>query len=475
MDKIDSASMSQQNRPGILPRPGGSESSTALPEDRISITGRRAKRAFSNSAAEMAQKLFEPSTYSFRKNADDHAVVYAGPFVGKDGAFQVLDFKELLRYDGASLTPEVAQQFEYDKEGPDHSGAVFTAEGTCVFLSHDRRLRAFRDGHELFSVPIGEQPNSPVAATDSLIAYASRDGKVNVHGSDGALRESYTVPLKQGEKEDTWVKPRHVFIDSRERVYLLTCDNELMQLKNGGAAWSAGLGAMPRDQFRKFLLESGNGETVYCRAERGLAAVECDSGKIQWSADLGSLPAVSPVTDDKGNLYVLTKDGKISVISPDGKKLRDWDTGIKPDIVNSANPRLLIDCRGNVCITPNPCSFHVYTAEGDPIVKLKCGDLFREVDYIQDFSLTPDGKKTILLAGSYFVGEMELPSTSAQKYREAQQNGAASEAESADIIQEDEYVIIGGIRLDTKKEYHLLSLIASGYPDPHKSKEFGVH
>ena len=53
---------------------------------------------------------------------------------------------------------------------------------------------------------------------------------------------------------------------------------------------------------------------------------------MQWSADLGSPPAVAPIADDKGNHYTLTQDGKISVLSPEGKRLNSWDTGIKPDI-----------------------------------------------------------------------------------------------------------------------------------------------
>lgn len=456
------------------------ERGNTLPEDRITITGSIRRRHIFYSASSMAKMVFEsPSTYAFRKAHDDHAVVYAGPFIDKDGAIHVLDFRTLLTYDGRSLKSEAVQHFETNAEGPDFSGAVFSPNGTCVFLSGDKHLKAFNGKKELFSLPLEDEPNSPVAANDSMIAYATKNGNVYVHSLDGSPKESYTVPVgddekwtskartENGERIETWIKQRLLFLDSRDRLYLMNSNHELTHLKDGAAAWTIKLGEIAPDQltpgetlpgqFKRTLFESPDGKTMYFRGKSGLIAIDCDSGKLQWSADLGSPPTVSPVCDDKGNLYTLTLDGRISILSPEGKKLGGWDTGVKPDIVNSANPRLLFDSRGNLCVTPNPCHFHVYTADGDPIVKLKCGDLFREVDYIQDFTLAPDGKKAIILAGSYSIGEMELPCTSAQKYREALEKNELPEEKTAVIIQEEEYIIVGDVRLDTRKELGMLS------------------
>jgi hypothetical protein len=114
---------------------------------------------------------------------------------------------------------------------------------------------------------------------------------------------------------------------------------------------------------------------------------------------------------------------------------------------NSSSKRLAIDGAGNICLVPNASEFHVYGKDGEPLLKLRRGDLFRDVDYIHDFTLWRDGRKAIIIPGAYSIPEVTLPLSGEEQLKCRIEGAATSPPE---VIKDQDFIWIDGISLPRK-------------------------
>jgi len=230
-----------------------------------------------------------------------------------------------------------------------------------------------------------------------------------------------------------------------------TNHRRVIKVDSSGVEWYTFPGENYRSHQEFSLQESLDGSTVYDNGMVRLKALDPATGRTRWALDFPGGIAAPPVQDGKGNLIVLSGDRKVRVLSADGRVERSWEIDADIATVNTTRPRLAIDNQGNICMTPNPGEFSVYSPEGRKVITVTPDSLFPGT-YIEDFVLSRDGSSAFVVAGAFGIAEVSLPGSARQKAEQLMDELGEDSGENpaSVVIEEEDYIEIDGVKLPRK-------------------------
>lgn len=390
---------------------------------------------------------------SLRKGGTHHTNTCGRPFVDARGQIHIHDVYRETTVDAEALIEIPGADREYDDRPRGWLAPAFTEDGTVCFATlTGGRIRAERDGQVIFDVNAGGDVSTPLVRTrDGRFVYGTRDGWLLALSADGKTHRVIAC----GDTEICSADDPPVFIcaGAANEIYVETHLGSLSRVEaDGTVSWSTPYEKATTEPLRRSPAPviTDDGSTIYrTNTFHRLIAIDAATGRERWQHRFNdrraSTPVARPTFDAQGNAYTLTEDGTGWCFSPDGKVVSQIRTNQAYRATNQFEPTIDLDADGHICMTPNPGHFLVYDAQGTELAHLETHDMFRAVDYIHGFSLSPDRTRAYIVSGAFGIAEVTLPSDSATRIALPDDTSPPSLTAAPTIEQKEDSVVIGGV------------------------------
>lgn len=359
------------------------------------------------------------------------AMVRTNPCVAKDGTVYVGNDDGTL-YGIKDGVKQSALVLETDPKERPISSPCQGEDGTIYVTSQGHRLFAVRDGRKAWDLQFEKDicMMSPPSVDSAGTVYLTKlgDGKIYA-AKDGEL--SWDFRPGRGACSFPHVTPDGMVIVGSE-------GGTLHAVKDGRQVWAADL----KDTVRSTPCTDEQGR-VYAGGLSG-TVYAVRKGKVQWKVKTGREITSGMLAAPDGTIYCATTDNKDNFLTAlkDGKKL--WDLKINGDGFN-----------GYVYSTP------CMSSDGTLFISSKDGCMYG----IQCGQIVWECKTGSTIYGAPKVGPFDTayfgdcdgrlfafnPFESLKKMLANPGSGASEGAGKVSIETEDEWIIIGGVRLTVKE------------------------
>ncbi len=301
----------------------------------------------------------------------------------------------------------------YHKSSADPDGNVYfvNMEQTKVMKGREGKVEVLA---EVGTQNKGYITSDATWAPDGRVLFGTADSKVMAVLPDGTRQEILTMPPGPGGW-GSFQFPYRVLPGPEGTLYIGTQEGVACFAPDGSPEWTARNHAV-RGGASSFLLSGDGSRLVHTGGEGRMVCVDTATGREAWvlqiPAEDGDFLSQGAL-DGQGNLYVVSGQGTVIKVSPEGRISwkRQMGTGQQAD---SLGARVALDADGNVCVTPNAERFQVYSPDGVNLLDLQGPERLEGASEVSDFTLNGDRHKAMLLVrrsaeAGYRVLEIGLP------------------------------------------------------------------
>lgn len=254
------------------------------------------------------------------------------PSIGPDGNIYVNTWaNDLMVYklDGAGG----AIMWSGSGRGVSNNTPVIDSQGN---IYHGSRMQSSDGGVYSWSpsgekrwevIGVGAFYAAPVLSRDERTVYFlnTNEGRLwAINTADGTTKWTESVGMGSGTHGSS------LSMDADGTIYYTT-NAHVVAITDNGASGAVKWSADVKGAAQSGVVIGPNGD-LYTGAGTGLVALDPANGAVKWTYNLSTTESV-PAVDINGNIYIGTSDGKLAIVSPDGKLSKELQLGT--GVVNS--------------------------------------------------------------------------------------------------------------------------------------------